>query len=678
MTKKEINKLIKNNYKKTKKIIINFKKIIIEFIKNNKLFLCYILLSLINCFFIRFFTVGNYKNIKTIYIDLSYILLLGNFVYLLKPEKRYKYLLIIIGIITFMCVLNSIYYGNYSSFASISLLTTLGQVAEVGDAVVDQLKLIHFIYIVPFILFIYINNILRKKNYFNSNKQRKNKKKFVYILIISLTILGINLLRVPHSYYGSLVKQWNKEGIVKNFGIIMYQGNDIVQSISSKMNSMFGYDEASRKFVEYYKNNQKEKSDNEYTDIYKNKNVIFFHLESMMTFFVDLEINGVEVTPTLNKLTKEGLYFNNFYPEPSVGTSSDTEFTSSTSLLPVTSGTVFVSYYDRTFPSIQHMLKDDGYFTFSMHGNKASMWNRHQMHPKLGYEKLYFEDVYDVDEIVGLGLSDESFFRQIVPILSKVEAENEKYMGYIITLSNHTPFADVEKYGEFDLTYKTTKENEDGEEEEIVFDYLEGTKLGNYIKSAHYADLALGKFIESIYENDIMNDTLFVMYGDHDAKLSKNEYNYYYNFDFTTGKIKEADDPTYIPYDYYENELNRKTPLIIWTKEDALAKEINYPMGMIDLMPTVSNMLGITPEYNLGNDIFETKEDNIVPFPNGNFLTNKVYYDAAKQEYVSLPNNPIDETYIEECKVYTENIIELSNDIIVYDLIEKEKDRINE
>ena len=175
MTKKEINKLIKNNYKKTKKIIINFKKIIIEFIKNNKLFLSYILLTLINCFFIRYFTVGNYKNIKTIYIDLSYILLLGNFVYLLKPEKRYKYLLIIIGIITFMCVLNSIYYGNYSSFASISLLTTLGQVAEVGDAVVDQLKLIHFIYIVPFILFIYINNILRKKNYFNSDKQRKNK-----------------------------------------------------------------------------------------------------------------------------------------------------------------------------------------------------------------------------------------------------------------------------------------------------------------------------------------------------------------------------------------------------------------------------------------------------------------------------------------------------------------------
>ena len=411
MSKKDI----KNNIKKLKEKTI---KLIVNYIKNNRLFLCYILLSLINCFFIRFFTVGNYNNIKTIFIDLSYIIIFGSFVYLFKKEKKYKYLLTILFINTLICVINSIYYGNYSSFASISLLATLGQVAEVGDAVLDQLKLSHFIYIISLLLFIYINKMLIKKNYYIKKKEIKNKVYFLKTIILGTIILAISLLTVSKSSYGSLVQQWNKETIVKNFGIIMYQGNDIVQSFNSKMNSMFGYDEASRKFVEYFKNNKKEKSDNEYTNIYKDKNVIFFHLESMMTFFVDLEINGIEVTPTLNKLVKEGLFFNNFYPEPSVGTSSATEFTSSTSLLPVTSGTVFVSYYDRTFPSIQHMLKNKGYFTFSMHGNKASMWNRHQMHPKLGYEKLYFEDVYELDDIVGLGLSDESFFKQIVPILS--------------------------------------------------------------------------------------------------------------------------------------------------------------------------------------------------------------------------------------------------------------------
>ena len=301
---------------------------------------------------------------------------------------------------------------------------------------------------------------------------------------------------------------------------------------------MFGYDEASRKFVEYYQNNQKQESDNKYTDIYKGKNVIFMHLESMMTFFVDLKINGVEVTPNLNKLTKQGLYFSNFYPEISVGTGSDTEFTVNTSLLPVSSGTVFVSYYDRYYPSIENLLKDNGYYTFSMHGNKASMWNRDNMHPSLGYKKMYFEESYNIDEVIGLGLSDESFYKQIIPILTNIEKENENYMGTIITLSNHTPFDEYKYDEELNLTYTTTKVDESGKEVEVTYDYLEGTKLGNYIKSAHYADMALGQFIDSLYTNNIMDNTVFVMYGDHDAKLSKSEFNYYYYYDFKTGEVK--------------------------------------------------------------------------------------------------------------------------------------------
>ena len=96
-------------------------------------------------------------------------------------------------------------------------------------------------------------------------------------------------------------------------------------------------------------------------------------------------------------------------------------------------------------------------------------------------------------------------------------------------------------------------------------------------------------------------------------------------------------------------------------------------MGMIDVLPTVGNMIGIKSKYALGHDIFETKWNNIVPFPNGNFLTKKVYYNNSKEEYKPLTNEPIDETYIKECKDYTEKIIEISNDIIVYDLIKNDK-----
>ena len=658
-------------------LLNKIKKSIIHYFKYNRLFLSYLLFAFINSFLIRYLTVGNWQNYKTLFIDLAVAGIFGSFVYLIKPTKQYYYLIIMLFINTAMCVINAVYYTWYSSFASFSLLSTLGQVKTVGDAVFQKLELIHFVYIIPFIVFIYIKTILNKKDYFNYVKKiEKGTRMFLGTLICFTILLGFNLAKISASNYKSLSQQWNRETIVKSFGIVIYQGNDLVQTLYSQINSLFGYDEAARKFIEYYSEKEENVSDNKYTGIYEGKNVIFMHLESMMTFFVDLEINGVEITPNLNKLVKEGLYFSNFYPQISVGTSSDTEFTVNTSLLPVSSGTVFVSYYNRQYVSIESLLSEKNYYTFSMHGNKASMWNRDKMHPYLGYEGMYFEDSYEVDEVVGLGLSDVSFFNQIIPILTEIEETKESYMGTIITLSNHTPFSDVEKYGELDLTYTTTITNEDGEKEKITYDYLEGTKLGNYIKSAHYADMALGQFIDALYENDIMNDTVFVMYGDHDAKLSKSEFNYYYNYDFETGEIKDEDDPTYIEYDYYANELNRKTPLIIWTKDHEVKGEVEYYMGMIDVMPTIGNMLGISNKYALGNDIFETKWNNIIAFPNGNFLTKNVYYNNSKEEYKPLTNDPIDETYIEDCKKYTENIIEISNDIIVYDLIKKEGYRL--
>ena len=669
----------KVNNKNIKDIFNNLKKNIVRYFKHNRLFLSYILLSFINCFLVRYLTVGNWYNYKTLFIDLSVNAILGSFVYLFKVNKQYYYLAVLMFLNTFVCTVNAIYYSWYSSFASFSLLSALGQVGEVGDAVLAKLKVIYFIYLIPFGLFIYINSRLNKKDYFSyMRKIEKGKIMFVSTLAISTILLGLNMAMVSKGSYSSLQKQWNRESIVKSFGIIIYQGNDLFQTSYSKMNSLFGYDEAARKFVDYYNNREVEESDNKYTGMFEGKNVIMMHLESMMTFFVDLKINGVEITPNLNKLTKEGLYFSSFYPEISVGTSSDTEFTVNTSLLPVSSGTVFVSYYNREYVSLEKLLSDKGYYTFSMHGNKASMWNRNKMHPSLGYKDMYFEDKYNIDEVVGLGLSDHSFYNQIMPILTDIENKNTNYMGTIITLSNHTPFNDLEHYPELDLTYKTTKLNEEtGVEEEIVYDYLEGTKLGNYIKSAHYADMAFGEFFDSINNSDVMDNTVFVMYGDHDAKLNKSEFDRYYNYNFETGEIKSSDDPTYINYDYYQNELNRKTPLIIWSKNKKLRTEVKYPMGMIDVLPTISNMLGIKNVFALGHDIFETKNDNIVPFPNGNYLTKKVYYNASKEEYMPLTNEPIDENYIKECKDYTENIIELSNDIIVYDLIKNEKDRIN-
>ncbi len=175
-------------------------------------------------------------------------------------------------------------------------------------------------------------------------------------------------------------------------------------------------------------------------------------MESVQSFLMDLSFNGEEVLPTVNKLSKEGMYFNNFYPQISTGTSSDTEFTILTSLLPAASGTVFVSYYNRVYNTVPKYLSEKGYYTFSMHGTHASMLNRSKVHPKLGYKGMYFEETYEYteDDVINLGINDSLFFKESIPILEGIERENSPYMGTVITLSNHSPFIFKDKYAPYD------------------------------------------------------------------------------------------------------------------------------------------------------------------------------------------------------------------------------------
>ena len=103
-------------------------------------------------------------------------------------------------------------------------------------------------------------------------------------------------------------------------------------------------------------------------------------------------------------------------------------------------------------------------------------------------------------------------------------------------------------------------------------------------------------------------------------------------------------------------------------------KEITTVMGMYDAMPTLANMLNFDYKYALGHDIFNV-DDNIVVFPNGNWVTDKVYYNAQKEETLSLKDNVVvTDEEIEKNKEYANELLEISNSIIVYDLENEEKD----
>ena len=663
----------------------------ISYSKTNVLLMVFVITNLINAIILRTLTVKNVFAIKPILADTVVLLFISAFSYCFKPKKQFRYYIVWSVIFTAVCIINCVYYSNYISFTSFSLLTTSLELGGYAGAIGSVLEAKQFIFLwQPFALILFHLSLRRRGYYDKVALVEKGKIRFLNTIVVAFIILGFFVSMLSSKDLNRLDKQWYRPYIVMEFGIYTYQFNDLYSCVKTKVNTMFGYDDAAKTFREYYEEHNEQSQENKYTNLFKGKNIIVIHGESLQGFTMNVAINNRELTPNINKLASEGIYFSNFYSQESVGNSSDSEFTLLTSLMPSSSGTVFINYFDREYQTLPKLLKQEGYYTFSMHGNSGSSWNRNVIHPKLGFDDFYYYTKdYEIDEKIGLGLSDKSFFRQSVDIINNFDDTKKPFYGTLIMLTNHTPFNDIGEYSDYivdiipegqennekqvntnaENNEQTEVENENQEPELIPF--LGGTKLGNYFRSVHYADEAIGELMQELDEKGLLENTIVVIYGDHDAKLKQAEYKRFYESEYIdeslidpTKKIEEVNDYTY--------EINRKVPFIIWSKDiinTDYAGTFDEVMGMIDVMPTLGNMLGVHNEYALGHDIF-SREENVVVFPSGNWITNKIYYNTSKNDFYPLMmNTPIGQDYIDNYNKYAEDIIKVSNGIIVYDLI---------
>lgn len=611
-----------------------------KFIRKNYIMLLFIITSLLNSIVLVSITTG-FTSIRFLISDFAFLLFICSISCFVKRKPLYFFLWSIF--LTFICCINAVYYNEFNDFVSIYLFETFFQALDLpGEAITSVFEPIDFVFLVQVILMLAIF-VLDKTKY------ERNIDYFKRFLVASLSIMIMIMLSCTSNDIYRIKYDWNKVYIVRNFGVFNYQFKDLKTSISKLLCKDCGKKKAEKEVKEYYATRNSQNVSNEYTNIFQDKNVLLIHAESIQTMFAEASINGEAIMPNLAKLAKEGLYFTNYYSQESVGTSSDTEFTINDSILPVAIGTVFLNYEQNTYMSTPKILNNMGYYTFSMHGNTCEYWNRNKMYKSLEYTHFYCYDQYDLTDKIGLGLSDKSFFSQSADMIKEISQNHDKFYGTLIMLTNHTPFYNEGKVS-FDVGY------------------MEGTQLGDYIKLAHYADQAIGEFIDKLDSLGILENTVIVLYGDHDAKFKPKEYEKYLNYDSQTNTIIEPTDANYNILDFYEYEDLTKVPFLIWTKDKTISGRVNKIMGAYDVMPTLGNMLGFKNPYALGRDIFSV-QDNIVVFPNGNWRTDKVYYNTQKSEYKSLTEETITKEYLKENDNYSKRIVEISNYLVRYDLI---------
>lgn len=205
---------------KIKNVLVSFFSDLGKYAKTNILFFTFVITSLINATLLRAVTVKNTFDMSPILADLAVILLIGSFGYLFKPKNQFRYFITFSIIFTLICVVNSVYYNNYVSFASFSLLKSSTQLLGVTDAVVENvMELKDFMFLFQIVILIFVHRYLKVKGYYTKVAQLEvGKERLLNTLVVGLITLGFFISTLTSTDIGRLNKQWNPNLIMMKFG----------------------------------------------------------------------------------------------------------------------------------------------------------------------------------------------------------------------------------------------------------------------------------------------------------------------------------------------------------------------------------------------------------------------------------------------------------------------------
>ncbi|WP_052947835.1 LTA synthase family protein [Aneurinibacillus tyrosinisolvens] len=261
--------------------------------------------------------------LTNIYIYISFILLVTSFYFLMKSKHRTWYLFSIDVIITIILFADLVFYNGFSSFLSLFHLKELASVSEAKSGIGSLINLKYFTLFIDIIVLIPIMIAISKRN----SPVKRSPILFVILIFVALNCFTDKnrLSKLQHLRYmqsDTMITQ----------SPIGYHVYDIYSFIKSKNRTV------SKKEIQtvsdWIKVNKEELPNNEYSGLFKGKNLLTVQFESLEQFVINEKADGQEITPNLNKLLKNSLYFNNYHQIINEGSSSDAEFATNTSLYP--------------------------------------------------------------------------------------------------------------------------------------------------------------------------------------------------------------------------------------------------------------------------------------------------------------------------------------------------------
>ena len=363
------------------------------------------------------------------------------------------------------------------------------------------------------------------------------------------------------------------------------------------------------KYLHTFFSNQQPTEQNEYTGIFKGKNVIFIMAESLD----EIAINQ-EITPTLYKLKHEGIVFNNYFSPKYPASTADGQYMLEWATLPIIGEnySLIDMVYNTNPYLLPKQLKQQGYKTYVYH-DYTGYYNRRSSY----FETLDFDGHRYCGD--GLDMKCEYFHGSDMEMMDQSIDDfinQDKFYAYYITLSGH---------GSYDSSNFISTKHIDK-----VNNLPYSSSVKYYLAANIDFDLAMNTLITSLEQANKLDDTVIIISSDHTP---------YYISDEEMNLLSSVE---------RNNKFDRnRGSLIIYNSTLKETKEINKYAMNIDVLPTILNMLGIQYDSRLliGKDIMAKNNEGIAILPDRSWITEKGSYDTDKSSFNNFTNR-IDEKYI--------------------------------
>ena len=272
------------------------------------------------------------------------------------------------------------------------------------------------------------------------------------------------------------------------------------------------------------------------------RNLVLVTIESLSAKYLGSFGDRRGLTPNLDALRDQSLFFSNFY---ATGTRTDRGLEAITLSIPPTPGRSIVKRIGREsgFASLGQQLEAKGYDSVFAYGGRGYFDNMNAFFGGNGYrivdqssvpeDEMHFQNAW--------GMADEDLYAQALKIADQDHAAGKPFFLQLMTTSNHRPYTYPD--GRIDIPSGRGREG-----------------------AVKYTDYAIGQFLDRARDKPWFNNTVFVFVADH-----------------TAGSAGKEDLPV----------ANYHIPLFILAPGLVVPHEVSTLSSQIDLAPTLLALLNM-------------------------------------------------------------------------------------